>query len=373
VDGIDMPTPRSSDPDHGDYVRPLYEGFYDVTFSKYGYYPQSFENVQIRWEQATGLDVALVPMPVEPNLDFESVAIDDSAGNGNGSVDPGENVDLDVTLRNIGIGTATGVSATLSIPGGDPFARLRSTGGFRPVASSAYPDIPDQSTGSCLTPYTLEVDPATPELYAVPLTLDITADGGLVDTDSFFILVAANLFQDDMEGGEGQWTHFAGEGVDDWSIITEGSSHSPPHCWFASDVGSIKDDYLLTVPFDLNRLAELTFWHRYDMEDGYDGCVIEISVDGGPWNDLGPSITQGGYDSTISTQYQSPIGGREAWSGDSGSSMTEVKVDLTAFHGSDTRIRFRLACDSSVSADGWYVDDVTIRARANPADDFLPR
>jgi len=169
-----------------------------------------------------------------------------------------------------------------------------------------------------------------------------------------------------MEGGDGLWTHYADEGTDDWAIITEGSSHSPSHCWFASDDDGLKDDLLVTDPVNLELNGELTFWHRYDMESGYDGCVIEISTDGGSsWTDLGPSITQGGYNDTISTGYNSPIGGRSAWSGDSGSSMTEVIVDLSAFSGASTSVRFRLACDSSVGGDGWYVDDVRITGESD--------
>jgi hypothetical protein len=35
-------------------------------------------------------------------------------------------------------------------------------------------------------------------------------------------------------------------------------------------------------------------------------------------------------------------------------------VDLGGYAGQNVRIRFRLACDSSVSSTGWYVDDVHV-------------
>jgi carboxypeptidase D len=363
VHGIDMPTTVTADPEHGNYVRPLHEGVYDVTYSAYGYFPVTLQNVRIDWEQATVRDVALEPMPEEPVLRFDSIAVDDGLGDGNGSIDPGETVLLSVSLENIGIGTATGVSGRLTVAN-LPYVSLHQGVSMRPGAVTAFPDIPDQSTASGLTPFVLDVSPDAPTPVTLPCRLVVTADGGISETVRLYLTLGGTVFGDDMEGGDAKWTHHADQGVDDWSIVVEGSAHSPVHCWFSSDVGSVKDAFLITEPFDLARKGELSFWHRYDMESGYDGCVIEISVGGGAWTDLGPCITQGGYDQTISTSYQSPIGGRMAWTGNSGSAMTEVRADLSAFRGASVRVRWRLACDSSVNADGWYVDDVTIQGEA---------
>ena len=52
--------------------------------------------------------------PPEPALVYDSHSIDDSAGNNDGVVDPGEAIVMPVTLGNEGTGTATGVGATLS-------------------------------------------------------------------------------------------------------------------------------------------------------------------------------------------------------------------------------------------------------------------
>jgi hypothetical protein len=357
VAGITMNTPVHTDPDHGNYVRPLTSGSYNLTYSAPGYFDQTLTSVPVTWEQETVRNVQLVPMPAEPNLDFHSVALDDSAGNGNGIPEPGETVDLSVTLENIGIGTATGVSALLSES--DPYVTVTQN-------SSTYPSIPQSGTGTSNSDYTIYISPSAPEQYGVTFTLNISGDGGLSDTGTFGITISGDLFRDEMESGDSLWTHSAGQGSDDWAIVTEGSSHSPTHCWFSSDAGSLKDDYLVTDPVNLELNGELSFWHRYNMESGYDGCVIEISTDGGSnWTDLGPYITQGGYNDTISTGYSSPIGGRSAWSGSSGSSMTEVIADLGSFSGAATRVRFRLACDSSVSGTGWYVDDVRITGESD--------
>ena len=69
----------------------------------------------------------------------------------------------------------------------------------------------------------------------------------------------------------------------------------------------------------------LSFWQRYDTEPNFDGHVLEYSLDGGTtWSDI--LAAQGtvpanlnrfllnGYNSTISTAFQNPLGGRRAWS-----------------------------------------------------------
>ncbi|MBI3736913.1 hypothetical protein HY256_10420 [Candidatus Sumerlaeota bacterium] len=160
------------------------------------------------------------------------------------------------------------------------------------------------------------------------------------------------------------WTHNAAIGVDDWASVVFAQASSPTHAWFSADVSSYKDDFLITPPLTISADAFLGFMHTYKFESGsedYDGGVIEISTDGGTnWTDLGPSIVQGGYNGLISSSFGSPIGGRAAWSGGVVGTMSEVRVSLGAFAGPNRKIRFRIACDSSVSATGWYVDDVQI-------------
>jgi len=357
VAGITMNTPVHTDPDHGNYVRPLYTGNYDVTYSAPGYYSQTENNVLVSWEAETVRDVQLVPMAAEPLLQFLSVSLDDSAGNGNGLADPGETIDLTVTLENVGIGTATGVAATLSES--DSYVTVTQS-------NSNYPNIPQSGTGASISDYTITISPSAPDLHGVTFTLDITADGGVSNSDTISLAIGGILFDDDMEGGDALWTHSAGQGTDDWAIITEGTAHSPTHCWFSADVDSLKDVYLISDAFNLELNGELTFWHRYNMESGFDGCVIEISTnDGSSWTDLGADITSGAYNDTISAEYSSPISGRDAWSGFSGAAMNEVVVDLSGYSGTATRIRFRLACDSSVDAEGWYVDDVRVTGESD--------
>ncbi|NLH84269.1 MAG: hypothetical protein GX450_02440 [Verrucomicrobia bacterium] len=89
----------------------------------------------------------------------------------------------------------------------------------------------------------------------------------------------------------------------------------------------------------------LGFQHRYALETGYDFGRVEVSVDGGnSW--VSPELA--------------------AYTGQQGT-LAREQLDLSAYAGvADFRLRFRLATDSSVVMDGWYVDDVVIAEAPAP-------
>jgi subtilisin family serine protease len=183
-----------------------------------------------------------------------------------------------------------------------------------------------------------------------------------------FTLVVDPVFEDTMDPeADPDWFHVAARGFDDWAVVSSGLSRSPANSWFTADVPTIKDASLWAPALVVQEGARLRFWHTYRLESsgigttGYDGAVVELSTnDGNDWIDLGPQIVEGGYNSTISTIYQSPIAGRPAWSGGSLEEMTRVIVDLSPWVGQRVRLRFRIACDNSFGSTGWFIDDVAV-------------
>jgi hypothetical protein len=167
-------------------------------------------------------------------------------------------------------------------------------------------------------------------------------------------------FADDMESGDANWSHTAAIGADNWDISTD-QAYSPTHAWYVPNDKVITDTRLWnTAPILLQPDSTLSFWHQYKTEFDYDGAVIEISTDGGgSWIDLGPYITANGYTGVLSTDYENPLGGRMAWTGNL-ITWSEVTVDLSSFAGENVNIRWRLGCDSSLGADGWYIDNVRL-------------
>jgi hypothetical protein len=82
----------------------------------------------------------------------------------------------------------------------------------------------------------------------------------------------------------------------------------------------------------------LTFWHRYDLEQGFDFANVWVTTDGGATY-VGP-LAQFTGTSTV-------------W--------TSATVDVSPFAGQPTvQIAFQVFSNSSITRDGWYIDDVVV-------------
>jgi hypothetical protein len=155
-----------------------------------------------------------------------------------------------------------------------------------------------------------------------------------------------------------------------WTNVTT-AAHSPTHSAFAPDLNNVTDQRLtlqIPIPIPASAVsAQLTFWHRFNLESGFDGGVLETSIDNGTtWQDAGPNITSGGYNGPISVNFGSPIAGRQAWTGNpNGTNFVQVAVNLLPYKGNSLLFRFREANDNSVAAAapaGWWVDDVAVNS-----------
>ncbi len=142
------------------------------------------------------------------------------------------------------------------------------------------------------------------------------------------------------------------------------SADSLPNAAFVNDPDAISDKRLdsPSIPIQSDS-AQLTFRQNLDLESGFDGGVLELSIGGGAFQDIldaGGSFVVGGYTNKMSSSFQSPIAGRHAWSGYSGGFITTtVNLPSTAA-GQNVALRWRLASDNSNFATGWRVDTIRI-------------
>jgi hypothetical protein len=142
------------------------------------------------------------------------------------------------------------------------------------------------------------------------------------------------------------------------------SADSLPNAAFVNDPDAISDKRLdsPSIPIGSDS-AQLTFRQNLDLESGFDGAVLEISISGGAFQDIFDaegSFVVGGYAHIISTSFQSPIGGRHAWSGYSGGFITTTVNLPSAAAGQNIVLRWRLGTDNSDSAAGWRIDTIRI-------------
>jgi carboxypeptidase T len=209
------------------------------------------------------------------------------------------------------------------------------------VTAGAFSTATDPGDGS----YELMLPPGTYNVTAVangyaPFTAeDIPAVTGATTPLDFYLAPYEQVFFDDVEAGNIGWTPQS-----PWAITTEASS-SPIHSWTDSP-GTNYADYRnvsLTSPvLDLTGMtgATLEFDHIYDLESGYDFGYVEVSADGG-------------------TSWEAVA----SYTGLNHTSWETATIAMPQLDGIATaRIRFRLETDSSVTADGWHVDDILVRA-----------
>ncbi|MBD3334409.1 MAG: hypothetical protein GF355_02740, partial [Candidatus Eisenbacteria bacterium] len=114
-------------------------------------------------------DVEVLP-PSGPFLVFDSYLADDAAaGDGDGVCDAGEGIELTVTLGNVGVEEATGVTADLVTD--DEYTEIQ-------VGTASYGDILPGETGASQSPYELTLASNTPDNHVVSFQLMVHSDGG---------------------------------------------------------------------------------------------------------------------------------------------------------------------------------------------------
>jgi subtilisin family serine protease len=173
------------------------------------------------------------------------------------------------------------------------------------------------------------------------------------------------VFNTDFESGAGAWTH-SGTG-DSWAISTV-RSHSGANSFHANTPAAVTDQFLVSPSITLpagSLPQSLKFWNHQTIEDNppgcFDGAVLEISTNGGgSWTRLEAQLLTDPYDGIVDDCCSNPIVNTNAWCGDP-QDWTNSIVDISAFQGQTVKFRFRVATDTSVSREGWYIDDVSVQ------------
>jgi hypothetical protein len=157
------------------------------------------------------------------------------------------------------------------------------------------------------------------------------------------------------------WSLITQAGTNDWRVEAgDGNTGSEASAFVSSDVAAVSDKSIVTKPFSPSATSVLSFFHKYQFEDGFDGGVIEVTTDGGAsWQDLGAMITAGGYIATLNGGFGQPLGAVQAWTNDQ-LAYGAVSVDLSSLAAQLVQVRWRMGTDSSVSDGDWKIDDIVI-------------
>jgi len=271
-------------------------------------------------------------------------------GDGDGDIDPGEDWDMVVRVKNIGL-AATGVAgtATSSSPS---VTVLNGASGFGDLGAE------EEVEGDPAFSFSLA---AGATVDAVPVAFAVADQAG--HSANMALIVGIN---DPLQAFAWQHEAIRSGYLDEWHVSTQ-RNHTPggSYSWKCGSTGTADysdhdDAALITRVLPLGYVEAIRFWHWIDAEDdtdwrAWDGGIIEASVDGGPWAQLTPD---GGYPYTIITNPECPFpGGTPCFSGTY--TWSQVRVDLTDLSGTSVRLRFRFGSDGATTEEGWYIDDVT--------------
>jgi len=285
----------------------------------------------------TSTDLLLNPVPY---LENAGNVLDDNVafGNNNGYPEPGErDIQLWEGLLNSGAITATQVTARLT---------SLTPGVTVTAVSSPYPDIAAGEIMTNTSPFLFSLDNSLACGTDLDFQKTITSSEGIY-TDTFTLnasipLPREDVFYNDVESGAAGWTT---AGIKNTWAITAVDAHSPTHAWTDSPGGNYLDDtnsWVRTPAYNLTgkRGVQITGWYKFDLETGYDYVYLEYSLNGGStWATGDPLFIFNGF--------------QAEW--------VEVSLDAPQLENqANVALRFRLASDGGVTADGIYIDDVAL-------------
>jgi hypothetical protein len=134
-----------------------------------------------------------------------------------------------------------------------------------------------------------------------------------------------------------------------------------PNCVYVNDPNTSGTSQLVSPSIALgSNRHQLVFRHFYATDYEFDGGVLEISTNGGAFQDIlaaGGTFLSGGYDTPL---VGGTLAGRQAWTGMQVGYIT-TKIILPANTSSQSvRFRWRMGTDPMEDGAGWRIDNIYV-------------
>lgn len=187
------------------------------------------------------------------------------------------------------------------------------------------------------------------------VTFKVEIDNGSYTTSETITKYFGTVTTNFIEPGNAitQWTKTGNWGTTPSQFVSAPSSitDSP-----SGNYSSGTDTFIRTTnPINLTSASHalLEFYAKWNIEKGYDFAVLEASTNGTTWQPLCGKYTTTGTSSQISG---APVydGIQNTW--------VKEQVNLADFVGQQLYLRFRLKSDGSVTGDGFYFDDFSVKS-----------
>ncbi|MBO1255044.1 rhombosortase-dependent M36 family metallopeptidase [Alteromonas sp. 5E99-2] len=331
---------------------------------------------------------------VELNADFDGVTTGFCTADG--VLDNGETGTLTVTINNNGSEALENITGQLVVLSdhevsfaNDGLVEFESVSAF---TSTSVSDIEITMLGAG-TADTLEIEVQFPEItagdetiQALPLSFTtlVNLDFDLVapvNGTSVSDMETAALFEDFSENVIVGGSIAAGTLGTDTGNTSFFSSTNPgvdlgAQTMFLNNNTFVSDVAFETRPVEVGFAGDFSieFWHSYLLEDGFDGGVVEISINGTEWVDVTAvgGVFDVGYNAEFGEIEDQALSNRAVFTGRNISPDFSVAGNQEAISFGDTlngslvQFRFRIGTDSGSSDLGWFIDNVTFNNIATP-------
>ena len=325
------------------------------------------------------------------SVDLETDFDGDTAGfcSANGILDKGETGTISVTIENIGSEILSGVTAQIDVIG-DTDITLENDG----VVSFEDLQPFTRTTSSVIRVTVNDAEVSEDVIFSVTFPESIEGDDiveagkvGLSTTLNFAfdkVDPVGNATTDDMEdissltdwkvnimnGAElGELLRLSRLNAGNTRLFQNNnpSTNLGLHTLKLNDVAAISDIAYESNEMEIGLTGEfsMSFWHAHLLETGFDGGVIEISVNGSDWVDVTQfgAFEVGGYNLVLGSNIpDQPLAGRPVFSGrnlvTANGGRETIKFG-SVLNGNVVKLRFRIATDGGVRDIGWFIDNVT--------------
>ncbi len=261
---------------------------------------------------------------------------------------PGDNVQLNVILKNKGLGNADNINVQLtSLTEGITVAN----------PAQIINQIPSRTEYALTSPFEFSIsqDISISKKVKLLLTVFLGSVQMSADTISLNLGTPQEVFADNNNDLSVLWS---GAGLTLWSNTTS-IFYSAPNSYTDSKNGlyanNTNSSITLKNAVDLTGTQNpfLSFWTRYDIETGWDYGQVKFSTNNGStWIALHGKynhIGSGSFQPNAEYVYD---GVRTEW--------VKEEIDLSSLSGKQVKVRFELHTDSYEQKDGWYIDDIGI-------------
>lgn len=265
---------------------------------------------------------------------------------GDGFTDRGEKFYIKFTMRNKGLEAANNVSLQLS--SSNPGIQVPTT----PINFGDINSLSNKIDSAQCSIAALAQNGTSAQIIAA-----ITDQSGRILYDTIPILIGKKIvklvFSDSASNGTSNWNLGTS-----WGLSSD--NNTPPSSFTDSPTGqySSNTDNNMTLNTSLilsgGTEVKLKFWTKWAIETRWDFATVEASSNGGAtWSTLQGKYTKPASGSGTQTPGTFGYDGTQ-------STWVEEEIDITRFISTQFKFRFRLRSDGSITADGFYVDDITL-------------